>query len=293
MANLAGINLALQTPFNENGALDYDRWQALIETYLDCGVHGIVLGSGTGQHPYLTESECKQLYELGAPLIKGRAALICQTSALNMEDVIRRSQHAERLGADALMILPPYLEGPVDDDGLFEFYRAIDDSIGIDIIGYNIPQATGVMVSPELFTRLIELEHFNFMKDSAGDMTSLQAFLMIDSAKVLNGADPLTMYAFMAGVVGCIWGCANYMPKECVALYDHLSADRHQEAKALWDRMLPSLVHIWRGSDYVASVKTACRARGYDGGTVRRPVRPLSPDAEARLLGTLEPLGKP
>ena len=63
---------------------------------------------------------------------------ICQTSALNMDEVVRRSRHAEANGADALMILPPYLEGPADEQGLFEFYREIDAEVDIDIVGYNI-----------------------------------------------------------------------------------------------------------------------------------------------------------
>ncbi|TIT55594.1 MAG: dihydrodipicolinate synthase family protein, partial [Mesorhizobium sp.] len=87
--------------------------------------------------PYLTESECNRLYELGAKRIAGRCNVVCQTSALNMDEVIRRSQQAESVGADALMILPPYLEGPSDEDGIFNFYKEIDAAVGVDIVGYN------------------------------------------------------------------------------------------------------------------------------------------------------------
>ena len=121
MADLAGINLAMQTPFEADGSINFDEWERLIDVYIDAGVHGLVMGSGTGQHPYLTEKECNELYEIGIKQIGGRCNAICQTSALNMDEVIRRSRHAETNGADALMILPPYLEGPVDDDGILEF----------------------------------------------------------------------------------------------------------------------------------------------------------------------------
>jgi dihydrodipicolinate synthase/N-acetylneuraminate lyase len=104
--------------------------------------HGLVLGAGTGQHPYQTRQECNQLYELGAKRINGRCHLICQSSALVLDEVLERSKEAQGLGADALMILPPYLEGPEDDDGLFSFYQAIDGEVETDIIGYNIPQTT-------------------------------------------------------------------------------------------------------------------------------------------------------
>src|SRR5262249_32269537 len=154
MADLRGINLAMQTPFNEDGSVSISVFEELIEKYIAAGVHGLVFGSGTGQHPYLTEAECNQLYEVGVKRVAGRCNVICQTSALNLDEVIRRSKQAQSVGADALMVLPPYLEGPSDDDGIFDFYKDIDAAVAIDIIGYNIPQATGISVSPALFDRL-------------------------------------------------------------------------------------------------------------------------------------------
>lgn len=288
MADLAGINLAMQTPFGGDGAIDFDECRRLIDAYIDAGVHGLVLGSGTGQHPYLTEAECNAFYEVGVAQIDGRCNAICQTSALNMDEVARRSAHAEAIGADALMILPPYLEGPVDDDGLFEFYREINAEVGIDIVGYNIPQATGISVSPELFSRLGKLSNFNYIKDSGGDLTVQQQYLQGD-CRVLNGCDTMTVYSLMAGVHGCIWGGANYMPAEAVQLYRLTSEGDHAAALALWQKMLPSLLHIWT-HDYMQCVLVAARHRGYGLGNVRRPLRPLSKSAEAEMIATLAPL---
>lgn len=289
MSDLTGINLAMQTPMHEDGSIDYTRWQELIDIYIDTGVQGIVLGAGTGQHPYLTQAECNKLYELGAARINGRCNLICQTSALNVGEVIERSRHAQDLGANAVMILPPYLEGPEDDDGLFDFYRGIDAVIDTDIIGYHIPQTTGIGISIDLFKRLNELSHFNYIKDSAGDFSTHQAFLQT-GYKVLNGADPTTVYALIAGATGAIWGAANYMPSECVRLYELVVAADLTAAMALWSTMIPSLLYIWQGN-YIAKVKAASQLRGFDGGPVRRPLLPLS-DTETRELATsLEPLG--
>ena len=78
MAELKGINLAMQTPFDDMGAVDYGRWEELIDIYIDAGVHGLVLGAGTGQHPYLTEDECNKLYETGIRRIDGRCNSICR-----------------------------------------------------------------------------------------------------------------------------------------------------------------------------------------------------------------------
>jgi len=288
MTELNGINLAMQTPLHDDGSVDYARWETLIDIYIDAGVHGLVLGSGTGQHPYLTREECNRLYEVGAKRIDGRCKVICQTSVLVQDEVIDRARHAEGLGADALMILPPYLEGPEDDDGLFAFYEAIDSAINTTIVGYNIPQATGISISVELLNRLNELEHFDYIKDSAGDITTLQEYLATGH-KVLNGCDPNTVFALIAGAPGCIWGAANYMPDESVQLYDHVVKREIPEAMALWDRMIPSLLYIWRGN-YIAKVKAAARLRGFDGGGVRAPVQDLSKEEVKTLAACLEPL---
>ncbi|ESX87061.1 dihydrodipicolinate synthase family protein [Mesorhizobium sp. LNJC405B00] len=289
MADLKGINLAMQTPFDENGAINYSIFEDLIDKYVAAGVHGLVLGAGTGQHPYLTEAECNRLYEVGAKRIAGRCNVICQTSALNMDEVIRRSRHAESVGADALMVLPPYLEGPSDEQGIFDFYKAVDAELGIDLVGYNIPQATGISVSPQLFERLSQLKNFNYIKDSAGDFTVHQEYLQT-SGTVLNGCDTTTLYALMAGARGVIWGGANYMPSEAVELYRLVDRKEYEQALALWQRMLPSLLFIWR-SPYTPSVLRAAQLRGYGTGNVRSPLRKLSADQEAQLRRSLEPLG--
>ncbi len=289
MSGLTGINLAMQTPMHSDGSIDYARWEELIDVYVDAGVHGLVLGAGTGQHPYLTRQECNRLYELGAKRIDGRCKLICQSSALVQDEVVERSRHAEGLGADALMVLPPYIEGPEDDDGLFAFYEAVDAAIDTDIIGYNIPQSTGISISLDLFKRLNQLEHFNYIKDSAGDLTIHQEYLAT-GYKVLNGCDTTTVFAFIAGAQGCIWGGANYMPRESVQLFERAASGDIAGAMALWSRMIPSLLFIWSGN-YVSKVKAACRHRGYDGGSVRAPLQEISSDETHTLASCLEPLG--
>jgi len=289
MSDLIGINLAMQTPMDADGNIDYTRWEELIDIYIDSGVHGLVLGAGTGQHPYLTQTECNRLYELGARRINGRCKLICQTSALVFDELLERSKHAQGLGADALMILPPYLEGPEDDDGLFVFYEAIDAAVKTDIIGYNIPQATGISISVDLFKRLNQIEHFNYIKDSAGDLIRQQEYLAT-GYNVLNGCDPNTVFSFIAGAQGCIWGGANYMPRESVRLFELVASEDIVGAMELWSSMIPSLLYIWRGN-YVPKVKAASRLRGFDGGGVRAPLQNLSVNEVHELAACLEPLG--
>lgn len=288
MTDIRGICLAMQTPFDEAGNVDNDRFEVLIDAYLETGMHGFVLSSGTGQHAYLTEAECNKLFELGVKRIDGRATVICQTSALNLDEVVRRCKAAQDLGADAIMVLPPYMEGPTHDDGIFAFYQRINDAVSVDIIGYNIPQAAGIELSPELFKRLNELENFNYIKDSAGDFAKQQA-LLATGGKVLNGADLNTPFSLIAGCPGAIWGAANFFPREAVQLYNLVQEKQYDTAVALWRRMFPSVAYCWF-NDYIPAVKAACRQMGFDGGTVRAPVCEIGPEEEAKLATALASL---
>lgn len=288
MSKLRGINLAMQTPFNADGSVNYGRWEELIDQYLATGMHGFVLSSGTGQHAYLTEAECNKLFELGIKRINGRAKVTAQTSALNLDEVIRRSKTAQDLGADALMILPPFFEGPKHDDGIFRFYEAVNNAVSIDIIGYNIPGATGIELKPDLYKRLMQLENFNFIKDSSGDLCKQQALLAC-GGQILNGADPNAPFSFMLGTAGTIWGCANIFPREAVQLFELIEAGRYAEGLKLWERMFPIVNYCWQ-NDYIPAVKAACRQMGFDGGTVRAPVCEVGPEAEAEIAKALAPL---
>jgi len=287
MKDLSGINLAMQTPFKEDGNIDLALQEKLIEQYLEAGVQGIVLGAGTGQYVNLTEEECKRLYENGIKRINGRCKVICQTSALNVDEVIRRSRYAESIGADALMILPPFFEGPSDDEGLFDFYQEINQAVSIDIVGYNIPQSSGISVSIDLLKRLNTLSNFNWIKDSGGDFALHQDYIRTASG-TLNGNDTVMPYSFMAGSKGTIWGAANYMPKEAVTLYNLCKNGQHQEALQLWQRMLPSILFVCNGfGHYVAAVVRAAQLRGFGNGFVRKPLRTLAKTQEKALCESL------
>lgn len=113
---------------------------------------------------------------------------------------------------------------------------------------------------------------------------------MLDfGVQVLNGCDTTAVYALMAGATGAIWGAANYMPHEAVALYNHVAAGEYAEALVLWQKMLPSLLHIWT-HDYMQCVVTAARHRGFGLGNVRRPLRQITDAQKAEMIATLAPL---
>ncbi|MFJ4346249.1 dihydrodipicolinate synthase family protein [Pseudomonas sp. NPDC089401] len=285
----AGVNLAITTPFDAQGKIDFARFEHLLEVYIAAGVQGFVLSSGTGMHVYLSKDESKELIAFGAKVIAGRARIIAQASALLVDEVVERTRHARDCGADGVMVLPPFFEGPTDDQGIIDFYTSVA-AAGLPVIGYNVPQAVGVEITPALFRQLSQIPNFVSVKDSSGDLAA-QASLMRTGLPTMNGADPLVPYALYAGAAGLIWGGANLAPKTCVALVKAASEHRWDDAREIWKALEPVMSLIWQG-DYVQSVYAGAEIMGYGAGHPRRPLARLAADKVDALRVALAPLSE-
>lgn len=286
MADFAfpGLNLAIATPFDATGNVDLKRLEANLERYLAAGVTGFVLSSGTGMHVYLSAAESQQVIAHGARVINGRARIIAQTSALMAEDVVERTKRAADAGANGVMVLPPFFEGPTDDDGIVAFYAEVA-AAGLPVIGYNVPHAVGVEITPSLFQRLAQIPNFASVKDSSGNLGA-QASLIRTGLPVMNGADLLVPYAMYAGCKGLIWGGANFAPKTCLAVVKAASEGKWAEARQTWAKLEPVMALIWAG-DYVQSVYAAAELTGYGAGQPRKPLRGLTADRIEVIRDTL------
>jgi 4-hydroxy-tetrahydrodipicolinate synthase len=284
-----GLNLALTTPFDAEGRIDFGRLEENLERYLALGIPGFVLSSGTGMHVYLSKEESKQLVQHGSKIINGRAKIIAQTSALLSEDVVERTRHAADCGVDGVMVLPPFFEGPTDDRGIIDFYAEVGKA-GLPVIGYNVPQAVGVAVTPSLLKELCDIPGFCAVKDSSGDLGK-QASLIRTGLPVMNGADQLVPYALYAGCSGLIWGGANFAPRTCLALVAAALARNWEAAREIWSALEPVMSLLWDG-DYVQSVYAAAELTGHGAGSPRKPLRGLSPDRIEALQAVLGDLAK-
>ena len=286
MTELHGVVVALSTPFDETGeTLDEAGLRGHLDAMLEAGVHGIVLCAGTGEFAYLREAEKTRIFEIGIDHVGGRVPIVAQTSAIATAEAVEKSKRAEGLGADALMILPPYFEGP-DTDGVLYHYEEIARAVSVPIVLYNIPQHSGFDITPEIYARLLEFDNIEYIKDSKGDLVNLQ-HLVRAGGKVLSGCDALAPFALMAGSAGWIWGAANAMPRETVRLYDLIVGGQHGEALALWGRMAPANLFFW-SHVYNVGVKQAANHMGFPVGPCRKPALPLSEADWAELKAALE-----
>jgi len=289
MKELKGICAALCTPFTEDGEkVDETALKDHIDSMLDAGIHIILVCGGTGEFAYLRLEERKRIAEIASKHIDGRAGFMVQTSAINTADAIEFAKHAEGVGADCLLILPPYFEGP-DNEGVYYHYEKISEAIKIPIMVYNIPEHSGIDVTPNFFKRLMEIDNIHYIKDSTGDIIRIQE-LLTTGGKVFNGGDPIAFFSLLAGCPGCVWGAPNAMPKESVDLYNLVTSGKLGEARDLWGRMFPANHFFWTHV-YNASVKAATNLSGRRVGPCRKPVQPLTDSEMSELREALKSLG--
>jgi len=289
MKELKGICAALCTPFTEDGEkVDEIALRNHIDSMLEAGMHIILVCGGTGEFAYLRPEERKRIAEIASKHIDGRAGFMVQTSAINTADAIEFAKHAEGVGADCLLILPPYFEGP-DNEGVYYHYEKISEAIKIPIMVYNIPEHSGIDVTPNFFQRLTQIDNIHYIKDSTGDIIRIQE-LLTTGGKVFNGGDPIAFFSLLAGCPGCVWGAPNAMPKESVDLYNLVTSGKLGEARDLWSRMFPANHFFWTHV-YNASVKAATNLSGRKVGPCRKPVQPLTDFEMSELREALKHLG--
>jgi 4-hydroxy-tetrahydrodipicolinate synthase len=292
MKELKGMCVALCTPFTDDGErVDETALKNHIDSMLEAGVHIILVCGGTGEFAYLRSEEKRRIAEVASKHIDGRAGFMVQSSAVNTADAIEFSKHAEGVGADCLLILPPYFEGP-NYDGVYYHYEKIAAAINIPIMVYNIPQSSNIDLTPEFMKRLMQIDNIQYIKDSLEDLTRIQELLMVcgERIKVFNGGDPIAFYSLVAGCPGCVWGATNAMPKESVELYNLVQEGKLAEAIDLWKRMFPSNL-FFVSNVYNAAVKAATNLSGRKVGPCRKPLMPLTDAEMSELKKALKPLG--
>jgi len=288
MKDFKGICVPLCTPFSRDGdSLDEGALRSHIDWMIESGVQIILACGGTGEFAYLREAEKRRVAEIACKHAAGRAHVFVQTSAINTADTIASSKAAADAGADAIMVLPPYFEGPTMD-GVKWHYEKVARTVPLPLVVYNIPQNTNIDVTPEIFSELMKIENIQYIKDSTSSLVRIQQ-LVATGGKIFNGGDPIAFQALMAGCIGCIWGAVNAMPREAVELYRLVSSGKLAEAARLWQNLLPAQLFFWT-HDYNPSIKAATTIAGRRIGECRKPLQPLSESDLGELRRAMAPL---
>ncbi len=210
-----GSNVALITPF-KNNKLDVDSYIELIHFHIKNGTNGLVPAGTTGESPTLSHEEHEKVIELCINETKGKIPVIAGTGSNSTEEAISLTKHAEEAGADAALLVTPYYNKPTQE-GLYQHYKAINDSCGIPLIIYNIPSRSVIDITVDTMARLFELKNIVGVKDATGilDRVNQQKEKMGNDFIQLTGEDANVLEFNKRGGIGCISVTANIAPKLC------------------------------------------------------------------------------
>jgi|TARA_B110000211_G_scaffold121524_1_gene140298 4-hydroxy-tetrahydrodipicolinate synthase len=212
---LKGSIVALITPFKDD-SLNEDNYIKLIDYHLKNGTNGIVPGGTTGESPTLSHIEHKRIIEISVKECNSKIPVIAGTGSNSTTEAVELSKFAEKAGSDALLIVTPYYNKPTQE-GLYQHYKKINDSVGIPIIIYNIPSRSVIDMNVETMARLYELKNIIGVKDATGDLNRVdqQLKFMGNEFIQLTGNDDNAYEFNKRGGIGSISVTANIAAKYC------------------------------------------------------------------------------
>ena len=238
-----GSIVALITPF-KNNELDEDSYISLIHHHLKNGTSGLVPAGTTGESPTLNHKEHERVIELCVKESNGKIPVIAGTGSNSTEEAISLTKYAEKIGANAALVVTPYYNKPTQE-GLYQHYKAINDNCSIPIIIYNIPPRSVVDMSVETMARLFELKNIIGVKDATGNLNRVdeQKKKMGPDFIQLSGEDGTALEFNMRGGVGCISVTANIAPKLCSEFQESSISKNNSnllsKAKQINEKLMP------------------------------------------------------
>lgn len=277
-----GVYPFLATPLTENDQeVDAARLRTHIEELVNVGkVHGITALGSTGEFALMSESERQFVAEVTIDAVGKRVPVVIGTAAISTKVAVALSRHAERAGADAIIVNPQSYWLPTEEE-LFDHYRAIARAVNIPVMVYNNPGTTKVDMSPKFIARLNkEFSHFVSVKESSGDIRRVQNILELTGGKmsVSIGHQSLGLAAFATGATGWTTGIANTIPNFCVEVFEEAVINRNfDRARRVFNRILP-LCDFYADKSLCRSVKAAAEIMDKPLGPPRLPLKRLPAD---------------
>ena len=291
MANLAlrGIIPAVITPFRESDeSIDYSAWQKVLEFLIASRVHGLFVVGGQGEFFTLSEEERTVAARFCAQTVAKRLPLYVNVGSVTTAETVRLAQRAEADGVDYIVVITPYYLKPSADE-LYEHYAEVCRSVKIPVLAYNIPERTGVELTPALLSRVVAAnQNFVGLKDSSGKLDLIPEWKRIGLG-VFIGRDHMILDGLRMGCVGAVTACSNVIPRAFVDLYNAYQAGNLEEAARL-QALVEPLRQAFSLATFPSVVKEAMNMAGMKVGRSRRPVGPMPEAARGKLTAVLDKL---
>ncbi|TAJ12882.1 4-hydroxy-tetrahydrodipicolinate synthase [Marinilabiliaceae bacterium JC017] len=289
--NLRGSIVAIVTPFKENGEIDIEAFDRLIDFHLENGTNGIAVCATTGETPTLTKEEDAFLIERTVSKVNGRIPVIAGTGSNSTQDCIDYTLKAKALGVDAVLVVGPYYNKPTNS-GMYLHFASVAQAVDIPIILYNVPSRTGSQISVEVALRLAnDFDNIVGIKEASGSIANVAALIAgrPEGFKVYSGDDFLAYSTNMLGADGCISVIANVIPAEFSEMMNTSLNGKAERARTLFYKYRNLMDLLFIESNPIP-VKTALAKMGLIGEFFRLPMCPMEAGNKTLLLDEIKKL---
>ncbi|MDO4226232.1 4-hydroxy-tetrahydrodipicolinate synthase [Neisseria sp.] len=285
---LKGSLVALITPMNADGSVNYGELRTLIDWHIENGTDGIVAVGTTGESATLPAEEHLAVVEATVKHVNKRVPVIAGTGANSTAEAIELSKAAERLGADYTLSVVPYYNKP-SQEGIYRHFKAIAEATAIPMIVYNVPGRTVVDMSNETILRLAEIPNIVGVKEASGDIARETDLInrAPEGFAVYSGDDPTGMAFMLCGGDGVISVAANVAPKLFADMCREAIAGNIPAARELNKKLIP-VYDVMFCEPSPAAPKWALTQLGLCQPHVRLPIIELSSDGQDKVRSALK-----
>jgi 4-hydroxy-tetrahydrodipicolinate synthase len=285
-----GVGTALITPFTKDGSLDESAIKRLARRQIDGGVHFLSPCGTTGEAPTLSHRDKLRVVELVVEEANGRVPVLAGAGGYDTREVIELARDMERVGADGLLSVTPYYNKPTQE-GLYQHFKAIAESVRIPIVLYNVPTRTSVNMSVETTMRLAQIPNIVATKEAAINVEHWSTIVTEapEGFHLLSGDDPLTVVAMAVGGRGVVSVASNEAPAEMAQIVELCEKGDFTAARKLHHWLLP-LIQVNFIETNPIPCKAAMAAMGLIEESYRLPIVPPTPAAREKIMRVLQQL---
>ena len=286
--NWKGVYPAVLTMFKEDGGIDFDIYIQNIKFQVESGVHGIIIGGSLGESSTLSHDDRQALLKDTLDHVGNEVDVILNIAEGSTQQAISLAKLAEKNGAHGLMVLPPMMYKPTDDE-VVSFFKEIAESTSLPILLYNNPVDYKIHITIDMFKQLASHANINAVKESTRDTTNVirmrNAFG--DRFKILCGVDTLAFEALCLGADGWVAGLVDAFPAETVAIYELVKQNRYDEALKIYSWFMP-LLELDINPQLVQNIKLAATINGIGTDVYRSPRKPLQGLERQRVMDIIK-----
>ncbi len=286
--NWNGVFPAVTSKFHADGQLDIPSFLHGVKAQINAGVDGIIIGGSLGESSTITHDERIELLQASQKALDQHVPVLINVAEGSTKQAIALAQRAEAAGADGLMVLPPMLYRPTEDE-VVEFFDEIASNTNLPILIYNNPVDYKVEVTLPMFEKLLKRENIQAVKESTRDLSNVTRLINAfgDRLKILTGVDTIAIEALIMGAHGWVAGLVNAFPAETVAIFKLVKAGRIEEARAIHRWFLP-ILELDINAQLVQNIKLAEVMTKLGTEHVRAPRKPLCGEERQRVIKIIE-----